>query len=93
MPFLPLIILCGLYREKKPLTIMVATVIVYALGISAVLSPFMIRNYLVTGGKAGATTTTQSGFNLYICNNLENRYPVPFALPFPSIRQSIRPFF
>jgi 4-amino-4-deoxy-L-arabinose transferase-like glycosyltransferase len=79
MPFLPLIILWVMYRDKKSFAVMAATVIIYAVGISAVLSPFMIRNYLVTGGKAGAETTTQSGFNLYICNNLEGQYPFPFA--------------
>ena len=78
IPFLPLIILWVMYRDKKSLAVMAVTVIIYAVGISAALSPFMIRNYLVTGGKAGAATTTQSGFNLYICNNLEG-YPLPFA--------------
>ncbi len=84
IPFLPLIILWTMYREKKPIAIMATTLIVYILGISAVLSPFMIRNYLVTGGKATATTTSQAGFNLYICNNLEKSYPFPFAITSPN---------
>jgi tetratricopeptide (TPR) repeat protein len=41
----------------------------------------MIRNYLVAGETSA--TVSQSGFNLYMCNNLEYGYPLPFATTSP----------
>ena len=83
MPFLPVLMMWGMYRDRKSLAVTAATLLIYAVGISVALAPFMIRNYLVTGGKAGAASMTQSGFNLYICNSLEGGYPTTFATTSP----------
>ncbi|HBI47453.1 MAG TPA: hypothetical protein DDX93_01820 [Smithella sp.] len=46
---------------------------VYVIGISIAVFPFVIRNYAVAG--KFAITTTQSGFNLYLGNNINNPDP------------------
>ncbi len=59
---------------------------VYVIGLAVAVSPFVIRNYIVAG--KFALTTTQSGFNLYLGNNIQNPDPyyrsVPFASSSPS---------
>ncbi|MDD5343899.1 MAG: glycosyltransferase family 39 protein, partial [Smithella sp.] len=59
---------------------------VYVIGLAVAVSPFVIRNYIVAG--KFALTTTQSGFNLYLGNNIQNPdpyyRPVPFASSSPS---------
>ena len=47
------------------------------------MSPFIVRNYLVAG--ESAPTPSQSGFNLYMCNNLQYSYPLPFTSTSPAV--------
>ena len=62
-----------------------ATLIIYIVGLSIAIAPFVVRNYRVSG--EFRPTTSQSGFNLYIANNLQNKdpyyRPVPFATSSP----------
>ncbi len=85
IPFMPLVILWNIYRDKFSLKILTANFILYIAGLSISISPFMIRNYRVSG--EFALTTSQSGFNLYLGNNLQNKdpyyHPVPFASSSP----------
>jgi 4-amino-4-deoxy-L-arabinose transferase-like glycosyltransferase len=81
LPLLPLLML----RNDFPLKNMAVGLAVYLLGISCTVLPFMIRNYRVAG--QFALTTTQSGSNFYLGNNLNNPdpyyRPVPFAVSSP----------
>jgi len=81
VPLLPLLIAWIIYKGKSTLVILTATLIFYALGLCASNAPFMIRNYRVAGETSA--TVSQSGFNLYMCNNLEYGYPLPFAATSP----------
>ena len=85
IPLVPLVILWHIYRSRSSLKILAANVVLYIVGLSISISPFMIRNYRVSGELA--LTTSQAGFNLYLGNNLENPdpyyRPVPFAWPSP----------
>ncbi len=88
IPFLPLFILWNMGRKKFNARTAVFVVAMYLAGLFLVLSPFVIRNYRVSGDLA--LTASQSGLNLYIANNLENRVPyyrpVPFAASVPSVQ-------
>jgi 4-amino-4-deoxy-L-arabinose transferase-like glycosyltransferase len=88
IPFLPLFILWNMGRKKLNVRTAVFVVAMYAVGLFMVLSPFVIRNYRVSGELA--LTASQSGLNLYIANNLENEVPyyrpVPFAASVPSVQ-------
>jgi hypothetical protein len=67
---------------------------VYVIGLAVAVSPFVIRNYIVAG--KFALTTTQSGFNLYLGNNIQNpedlfRRGIPIStesvmIPLPPLR-------
>ncbi len=81
IPLLPLLIAWILYKSKSTLGILTAILIFYALGLCTSNAPFMIRNYRVAGETSA--TVSQSGFNLYMCNNLEYGYPLPFATTSP----------
>lgn len=85
IPLMPLVILWNIYRSRSSLKILAANVVLYIVGLSISISPFMIRNYRVSGELA--LTTSQAGFNLYLGNNLENPdpyyRPVPFAWSSP----------
>jgi len=52
------------------------------LGLWIAVAPFVIRNYIVAG--EFAVTTSQTGFNLYIGNNLANPDPYYRPVPFAS---------
>ncbi|PKN36438.1 MAG: hypothetical protein CVU62_14890 [Deltaproteobacteria bacterium HGW-Deltaproteobacteria-2] len=85
VPVIILLILWYDYRDKlswKHLSIFAAA---YVVGISVAVSPFVIRNYAVAG--KFSLTTTQSGFNLFLGNNINNPdpyyRPVPFAYSSP----------
>jgi len=81
IPLIPLLIIWNMYKGRSSLKILTTTLILYVAGLSMALSPFMIRNYLVAG--ESAPTPSQSGFNLYMCNNLQYTYPLPFASTSP----------
>ncbi|HJX33932.1 MAG TPA: tetratricopeptide repeat protein, partial [Desulfatiglandales bacterium] len=70
------------YRNNYALKRIAMILILYAAGAVIVQSPFMIRNYLVAG--EASATPSQSGLNLFICNNLQYGFPVPFASTVPS---------
>ncbi|MFH1784673.1 MAG: glycosyltransferase family 39 protein, partial [bacterium] len=81
IPLIPLFIIWNYYKGQASLKILTTTIILYGVGLSIAMSPFMIRNYLVAG--ESAPTPSQSGFNLYMCNNLKYSYPLPFASTSP----------
>lgn len=85
IPFMPLVFLWNAYKDKKTLKQGAALVILYVLGLSLSISPFIIRNYRVSGEIA--MTASQYGFNIYLANNLKvpgpYYLPVPFASPSP----------
>ena len=85
IPVIPLLILWDIFKTRICLKTATTTLMLYIVGISAVTLPFIIRNYRVSGDIA--VTASQSGFNLYIANNLENKdpyyRPVPFATTIP----------
>ncbi|NVL90015.1 MAG: tetratricopeptide repeat protein [Desulfobacterales bacterium] len=81
IPVIPLLIIWSMYKGRYSLKVLTATLILYIAGLSIAMSPFMIRNYLVAG--ESAPTASQSGFNLYIANNLQYAYPLPFASTSP----------
>ncbi|MCK8603276.1 glycosyltransferase family 39 protein [Desulfoferrobacter suflitae] len=56
--------------------------LVFVFGLSCGILPFLIRNYRITGDII--LSTTQSGFNFYIGNNLTNKDPYYRPLPFAS---------
>lgn len=79
IPFMPFVILWNIYRSRSSLKIITANLVLYVVGLSLSISPFMVRNYRVAGRLA--LTTSQAGFNLYLGNNLEN--PDPYYRPAP----------
>jgi len=84
VPVIIFLVLWYGYKDKlswKPLFIFAA---IYVIGLSAAVSPFVIRNYVVAGKLA--LTTTQSGFNLFLGNNINN--PDPYYRPVPFANSS-----
>jgi 4-amino-4-deoxy-L-arabinose transferase-like glycosyltransferase len=82
VPVTILLVLWYGFRDKlswKYLSIFAA---VYLVGLSIAVSPFVIRNYAVAG--KFSLTTTQSGFNLYLGNNVNNPDPYYRPVPFAS---------
>jgi 4-amino-4-deoxy-L-arabinose transferase-like glycosyltransferase len=77
VPVIILLVLWYGFRDKlswKDISIFAAA---YVVGISVAVSPFVIRNYAVAG--KFSLTTTQSGFNLFLGNNINN--PDPYYRP------------
>jgi len=62
--------------------------LVFLLGLSLALGPFLMRNVRIAG--EASLTPSQAGFNLYLGNNPDNRtpyyQPVPFAYSGPSVQ-------
>ncbi len=85
IPVLMLLIVWNRYKNGDVPRTITAHFGLYLLGLFIAVSPFLIRNYVVAG--KFAVTTSQSGYNLYLGNNLANPdpyyRPVPFALPSP----------
>jgi 4-amino-4-deoxy-L-arabinose transferase-like glycosyltransferase len=90
IPILMLLIIWNRYKNGDGLRTITAHFGLYLLGLFIAVSPFVIRNYIVAG--KFAVMTSQSGYNLYLGNNLANPdpyyRPVPFALPSP-VDQSV----
>lgn len=86
VPVLMLLVVWHRYKNGDRLRAISSCFGLYLLGLSLVVAPFVIRNCLVAG--KFAVTTSQSGFNLYIGNNVENPdpyyRPVSFASSAPS---------
>ncbi|MFC1867054.1 glycosyltransferase family 39 protein [Thermodesulfobacteriota bacterium] len=82
VPIILVFLIWNAYRERYSFKIFTATIVLYVAGLVIVQSPFMIRNYMVAGETS--TTPSQSGFNLFMCNNLQYGYPVPFASTAPA---------
>ena len=86
IPLLMLLIVWHRYQNGDGLRTVTAHFGLYLLGLWIAVAPFVIRNYIVAG--TFAVTTSQSGFNLYLGNNLANPdpyyRPVPFASSSPS---------
>ncbi len=82
IPIIFLLLAWNEYKEKFSLKLLAATLVIYVAGLLIVQSPFMIRNYMVAG--ESSATPSQSGFNLFICNNIKEGYPVSFASTAPA---------
>jgi len=82
---LPLFYLWQAFRGRIARKTVVTAFLLFALGTAMSLAPFMIRNYRVAG--VWAVTTSQSGFNLYLANNPQEKgpyfLPVSFATTSP----------
>jgi 4-amino-4-deoxy-L-arabinose transferase-like glycosyltransferase len=73
IPFLPLFLLWYSWKSKNSPRFLMATFLLYTIGLFVALSPFMIRNYRVAGELV--LTTTQTGQNLYYGNNPHSDAP------------------
>ena len=86
IPLLLILIAWHRWRDNGSFRRTAAHCSLYLLGLAIAISPFVIRNYWVAGKMA--VTTSQSGFNLYLGNNLANPdpyyRPVPFASSSPA---------
>jgi tetratricopeptide (TPR) repeat protein len=80
VPLIPLLIAWNYYKGKSSLRILAVPLILYVVGLFISNVPFMIRNYKVSG--EFVVTASQSGFNLYIANNPQNKDPYYRPLPF-----------
>ncbi len=81
IPIIGLIILWDTYKRRYGLKLLGLNAAVYITGLIVALSPFAIRNYMVSGE---FSATPLGGFNLYIGNNLVNKQPYYRPLPFAS---------
>jgi len=77
LPLFPMLILWYGKKNGTPLKKALIGLLLYVLGLSLAVSPFVIRNIRVAG--EFALTTSQTGFNLYLGNNLKN--PDPYYRP------------
>jgi len=82
IPIIFLLLAWNAYKCRTSMKMAVTTLFVYVAGLLIVQSPFMIRNYMVSGETSA--TPSQSGFNLFICNNMKYGYPVSFATTAPA---------
>lgn len=82
IPVFPLLILWYGKKYGAPLKKIFIGLLLYVLGVSLAVSPFVIRNIRVAG--EFALTTSQAGFNLYLGNNLKNPDPYYRPVPFAS---------
>jgi len=82
IPLIPLLMILLIYRGRSTLRVLSASLICYVAGLSIAMSPFIIRNHLMAG--EFAPSASQSGFNLYMSNNLQYSYPLPFASTSPA---------
>lgn len=81
-PLILLITLLSIPRERNYQKSFFAALILFIGGLSISISPFVVRNYRVSG--KFALTTSQAGFNLYLGNNLQNPDPYYRPVPFAS---------
>jgi len=85
IPVFPLLILWYATKNGTPLKKTFMGILLYALGLALAVAPFVIRN--IRMADEFALTTSQTGVNLYLGNNLKNPdpywRPVPFALSSP----------
>jgi len=82
LPLILVVIFLSIYKDKSSLKLLTAHLAVYMAGLSIAISPFMVRNYLVSGEIALATS--HSGYNFYLGNNLQNPDPYYRPVPFAS---------
>lgn len=87
-PIMPLLIILALRKKDKQVREMATAFVLYTVGLCLSLSPFLVRNYRIAN--QWAVGPTQSGFNLYLGNNLANPdpyyRPVPFASSSPRVQ-------
>ncbi|MBN2060688.1 MAG: tetratricopeptide repeat protein [Deltaproteobacteria bacterium] len=84
IPLILLLLIWNAYKIKSGLKRASLIIILYIAGLFIVQSPFMARNYFVAGQYS--PTTSQTGFHLYMCNNLEYEGLPPFTTTVPSER-------
>ncbi len=82
VPVILLLLLWYARRDKFLWKNLLMFAAVYVAGLIIALSPFVMRNYTVAG--KFALTTSQSGFNLFIANNIDNPDPYYRPVPFAS---------
>jgi 4-amino-4-deoxy-L-arabinose transferase-like glycosyltransferase len=87
VPVVPCLILWNMRKGRSSLRVLGTFLLLYMVGLCISISPFVIRNYRVSGELALATP--QSGFNLYQANKLQGQGPAPFATTLP-IEQGIQ---
>jgi 4-amino-4-deoxy-L-arabinose transferase-like glycosyltransferase len=88
IPLMPLLIIFSWNKQETSVKTLAAALVLFVVGLGLVLSPFVIRNYLVANQLAMGPS--QSGFNLFLGNNLANPdpyyRPVPFANTSPRVQ-------
>ena len=77
------------YRAHSSSATVGTLLVSFLIGLTVAAGPFALRNYLVSG--EFVLTTHQTGYNLYLGNNLDNPdpyyRPVPFASSNPSAQR------
>jgi len=85
IPFLPLLFIWNMCKDGAPVKGIAGSFLLYFAGILISVFPFVMENFRVSGELK--FTTSQTGYALYIGNNLDNPdpyfRPVPFASPSP----------
>ncbi len=84
LPFLPVFVLWNSYRGENLIEKGARLAAVYCIGFLIAVSPFVMRNLMVAG--VPALATTQTGQNLYYGNNPES--PEPYYRPLPFAESS-----
>lgn len=91
VPIVYLFLIVAGYFEAVSVKKICAGTLILTTGFILAISPFVLRNYIVTGKTA--LTPSQTGFNLFIGNNPDNKIPyyrpVSFASSSP-IKQGIQ---
>ena len=84
VPFLPLAIGMVRYRGRASIRAVGMLLVLYVAGLALALVPFSVRNYMAAGD--ARPTPSQSGFHLYLSNQVEYPDGVPFATTVPQER-------
>jgi 4-amino-4-deoxy-L-arabinose transferase-like glycosyltransferase len=79
VPVIMLFVLWHGYKDKLSWKYLAELAAVYVIGLLIAVAPFVIRNYVVAGKLA--LTTPQTGYNLFMGNNIDN--PTPYYRPVP----------
>ncbi|MDB9823500.1 tetratricopeptide repeat protein [Deltaproteobacteria bacterium] len=90
-PLVPVFFICNSYKEKTSLKILASVLLIYIIGLSLSLAPFVTKRYKTS--TYSIASTSQIGLNLYLGNNLKNPdpyyRPASFAISSP-IQQGIQ---
>jgi len=81
----PLLLLAGLFTLHCSMRSVARHGLLFLLGLSLAVAPFVVRNYRVA--RTFAVTPSEAGFNLYLGNNPDN--PDPYYRPVPFASSSV----